>query len=252
MEKMQRYFAEVSYHGAAYHGWQRQPNALSVQEVLELEMNKFLPMQEGIVASGRTDTGVHCLQQFFHFDLPDGYDASDILFKLNKMLPHDIAVKEIRKVRRDAHARFDAIQRSYVYRISPVKDVFKYGLVWHFGAGLDLEKMNEAAHMLQTFEDFQSLSKVNTDVNHFLCTIHRALWYRTDEEIRFDISANRFLRGMVRTIVGTCVDIGRGHTKVSEFKNILESRDRKLAGPSAPAEGLYLSEVIYPEETFVT
>ncbi len=252
MKQMQRYFAEVSYHGGAYHGWQRQPNALSVQEVLETEMSKFLPMQEGIVASGRTDTGVHCLQQFFHFDLPSALDTSEFLFKVNKMLPHDIAIRSLRRVGPEAHARFDAVQRSYLYRISPRKDVFKHGLVWQYGVDLNLDKMNEAARMLQTFEDFQSLSKVNTDVNHFLCNIHRADWFRTDDEIRFEISANRFLRGMVRTIVGTCVDIGRGRTNVDEFQHILESRNRQLAGPAAPPEGLYLSEVIYPEETFTS
>lgn len=251
MSSNQRYLAEVSYRGTHYHGWQRQPNAVSVQQVIEENMGKFLPAFEGIVASGRTDAGVHCTQQFFHFDVPHDTELGDFPFKMNRMLPHDIAIHSIRKIHKESHARFDATRRSYIYRISRRKDVFTHGLTWLFGGEVDINKMNEAAAVLQTFQDFQSLSKVNTDVNHFLCTIYEARWLQSNNELQFHITGNRFLRGMVRAIVGTCIDIGRGRLTVEAFKEVLESKDRRNAGPSAPPEGLYLSRVDYPEQIFL-
>ena len=249
--KSGRYFFEVSYLGTAYHGWQKQKNAHTVQEEIDAACQKLWPGCDSIVGSGRTDTGVHCSQQFFHLDVPLIRDPERTVFRLNRMLPKDIAIGSIRRVGDDAHARFSAIQRTYHYLISRRKDVFAAGLTYHFERELDVEAMNRACERMITFGDFQAFSKVNTDVNHFRCSIESAGWEEAGNELRFTITANRFLRGMVRAIVGTLLLIGRGKARPESMDEIIMSRDRRNAGAAAPPEGLYLASVVYPESIFI-
>ncbi len=246
-----RYFFEVAYLGTRYHGWQKQNNAVTVQEEIENAFQKLWPGIDSIVGSGRTDTGVHCKQQFFHLDMPVMRDREKLVYRLNRMLPNDIAIKGIQKVIPEAHARFSATNRSYLYRISRIKNVFANGLAYRYDRPLDLGIMNRGSALLKTFEDFQAFSKVNTDVNHFLCSVTDAGWTEIDGEYHFNISANRFLRGMVRAIVGTLMLLGDNKIDMPEFERIIESRDRKQAGAAAPPEGLYLTGVEYPPEIYL-
>ena len=246
-----RYFFEVAYRGTAYHGWQRQKNAHTVQEEIENAMSKLFPDLDGITGSGRTDTGVHCRQQFFHADIPKLKDTEKTKFRLNRILPNDISIGMIRRVTDEAHARFSATSRTYHYRICRKKDVFSNGLVFRYDRPLDINAMNEAAEIIKNFNDFQSFSKVNTDVNHFLCEIYEAQWSDLEDELIFIVSANRFLRGMVRAMVGTMLDVGKGKLQVEDIPGILQSRDRSRAGAAAPPEGLYLMAVEYPDDIFL-
>ena len=246
-----RYFFEVRYHGAPFHGWQSQQNALGVQEVLEQALSKLLREDVRIVGSGRTDTGVHCSQQFFHADLQNAVDTEDLIHKLNSFLSKDIAIRSIQAVRPESNARFDAIEREYEYLITRRKDPLKTGLAYYYFRPLDVSLMNEAAGLLVGKHDFQSFSKVKTDVQHFLCEIYRAEWNQKGDLLVFHIAANRFLRGMVRAIVGTLIDVGAGKTSLAEWKKIIQGRDRRRAGMNAPAEGLYLVRVKYPAGVFL-
>jgi tRNA pseudouridine38-40 synthase len=245
-----RYFFEISYNGANYNGWQSQNNAVGVQSVVEESLFKLLRAQVKITGSGRTDTGVHCEQQFFHADL-EAIDTKNLLFRLNTILPADIVIHSIRCVQDEAHARYGAIQRSYQYRMTLSKNAFTPGLAWYFFKPLDVKTMNAAAALLLGKHDFTSFSKVNTDVNNFICDITKAEWIQTGDRLVFNITANRFLRGMVRAIVGTLVDVGVGRTGVDQFMAIVNSRDRKQAGQNVPPYGLYLVEVRYPESIFL-
>jgi len=248
---MPRYFFEIAYKGTAYAGWQSQPNAIGVQQVVEEKLAILSRQALEIVGSGRTDTGVHCAQQFFHADFDFEIDAETFKRKLNGLLPVDISIKNIFLVLPQAHARFDALSRSYEYRIANEKDALLVGLVAHYFKPLDVEAMNEAAESLMGEHDFASFSKVNTDVKHFRCTITEAQWKQKDELLVFHISANRFLRGMVRAIVGTLLEVGNGKLNTSEFKEIVLAKDRKKAGMNAPPEGLFLTSVTYPERIFI-
>jgi tRNA pseudouridine38-40 synthase len=246
-----RYFFEIAYHGKNYAGWQNQANATGIQSVIENALSQMFRTEIKIVASGRTDTGVHCEQQFFHCDIEKGFEVPDLIIKLNSFLPKDIVVKAIRKVKPDANARFDAQERTYNYRITRKKNPFTEGLAWHFFKPLDVQTMNKAASLLLGEHDFECFSKVNTDVNHFLCEIKKAEWKEVSEMLEFTITANRFLRGMVRSIVGTLLDVGAGKTSMKQFQAIIHSRDRKNAGANVPAQGLYLVKVKYPSRLFV-
>jgi len=246
----QRYFFEISYRGSAYHGWQRQENAHTVQEEVENALSKVWQTTVAITGSGRTDTGVHCEQQFFHADLPPVKDLSKLAFRLNRILPPDIAIGSVRLVDREAHARFSATSRAYNYRISRDKNVFTYGLRYIYNQELDIPLMNEAAGRMKNYTDFQAFSKVKTDVNHFHCEIIDAEWFSDDDDLTFYVRANRFLRGMVRAMVGTLMLVGRNKITIREFEEILISGDRKNAGASVPAEGLFLVGVTYPEEIY--
>lgn len=246
-----RYFFEISYKGTNYSGWQSQRNATGIQEVVEDCMRKMLREKIEIVASGRTDAGVHCSQQFFHTDIEQVLNKGDFLHNLNAFLPKDIAVHAIHPVTNEANARYDAVERSYVYRIVRRKNVFSAGFAWYFFKPLNIGNMNEAAALLRGRHDFRCFSKVNTDVTHFICTVKEAEWEEDGDNLTFRITANRFLRGMVRAIVGTLVDIGQGRTTLEKFGQILESGDRKEAGANVPPEGLYLVAVRYPEEVFL-
>ena len=246
-----RYFFEIAYNGANYNGWQSQHNAVGVQTIVENVLEKILRIPVKIVGSGRTDTGVHCEQQFFHSDLEVELDRPLLIQKLNSFLPRDIAIKSIRRVRPDASARYDAIGRTYRYQITRVKNPFLLGLSWHYFKDLEIGNMNAAAALLVGEHDFECFSKVKTDVNHFICDVKKAVWVEKGDALIFRISANRFLRGMVRAGVGTLLDVGTGKITQKEFVSILQSRDRKKAGANVPAHGLYLEQVKYRQQIFL-
>ncbi|WP_405296083.1 tRNA pseudouridine(38-40) synthase TruA [Algibacter sp. Ld11] len=243
-----RYFIELSYNGAAYHGWQVQPDAISVQEVLEKALSVLLNTPISIMGAGRTDTGVHAKQMFAHFDYEGVIDNVDLVFKLNSFLPKDIAIHDIFKVKEDVHTRFHAVSRTYLYRVSLKKNVFNVDAAYNVKQKLDIDKMKEATKILLEYSDFQCFSKSKTNVNTFLCNIMKAEWQIVEGELQFTIKADRFLRNMVRAIVGTLINIGLGKMPVAHLHNIIESKNRSEAGFSVPAHGLYLIEVEYPED----
>ena len=246
-----RYFFEIAYNGRNYAGWQSQTNAIGVQSVVEGVLSKMLRSETQIVASGRTDTGVHCRQQFFHVDIEKGFDRDELLHRINSFLPRDIVINRIGTVKADASARYNAVERTYQYMITRTKNPFLEGLAWHYFKPVDLDAMNTAAALLIGEQDFECFSKVKTDVNHFICAIKHAQWTKRGELLEFEITANRFLRGMVRAIVGTLLDVGTGKTSVDQFQLIIRSRDRKKAGANVPPYGLYLTRVKYPPGVFV-
>lgn len=241
-----RYFLELAYKGTRYHGWQRQPNGLSVQEVLETALTTVLRQPITIVGSGRTDAGVHAAQQFAHFDL-DAPLPEHLIRSLNSLLPHDIAVYDCFPVRPDDHARFSAMYRYYQYHISRRKNPFQEGMTYVFTLPLNVEEtMNEAAAIFLNYTNFESFSKVKTDVKTFNCRLDRAEWeQKPNGDLVFHIQANRFLHGMVRAIVGTLLDVGQGKRSIADVERIILARDRKQAGRAAPAAGLFLTEVGY-------
>ena len=240
-----RYFLELAYNGTNYHGWQYQPNATSVQETLNKALSTILKTTIDIVGAGRTDTGVHAKQMFAHFDYDLDIDIPQLVHKLNSFLPKDIAIFNIHLVHNDAHARFDATKRTYEYHIHQQKDVFENENSWYYQNELDIEKMNQACKILFDYTDFECFSKVNTEVNTFNCKIYEAHWQQNGNQLLFTISADRFLRNMVRAIVGTMVNIGLGKVSLADFKTIIESKDRSQAGFSVPAHGLYLTKIEY-------
>ncbi|PRY11036.1 tRNA pseudouridine38-40 synthase [Pontibacter ummariensis] len=242
-----RYFLEVAYDGTRFHGWQVQPNALSVQEVLDDCLSKVLRQPISSIGSGRTDTGVHAGQQYVHFDVTGELDTQQVVYRLNRILPADIAAKGLHAVPDEAHARFDAFARTYHYHISLVKSPFKRYYAYYHSRSLDVEQMNRAAVVLLQYEDFTTFSKVKGDTKHYRCNIYEAVWRQEGEELVFTIRANRFLRGMVRLVVGTLLDVGRGKISVEAFEQVVASQDRSRSSGAAPAEGLYLAKVEYPE-----
>lgn len=246
-----RYFFEIAYKGTNYKGWQTQHNAITVQEIVEDALSKLTGTKTEIIGSGRTDTGVHCEQQFFHADIKKEIVPKDFQHRLNVLLPRDISIQSIRNVKPEASARFDAISRTYQYRITLVKNPLLDGLALHYFKTASLPTMNKAAALLLGEHDFQCFSKVKTNVNHFLCDITKAEWKQKNERLEFTITANRFLRGMVRAIVGTLLDVGTGKMTVKDFQDIINSKDRKQAGQNVPPEGLYLTRVKYPATIFL-
>jgi len=242
-----RYFIELSYNGKNYHGWQIQPNAISVQEVLEKALTTILRNKTGVVGAGRTDTGVHATQIFAHFNCENLLDETTFVYKLNSILPKTIVVSKVFRVADDAHARFHAIKRSYKYKIITRKDPFLHEYTHLMKLPLDVEKMNEAAKILLDYTNFRCFSKVKTEVHTFNCDIIHAEWNRVGNQLIFSISANRFLRNMVRAIVGTLLNVGLGKIKVEAVHDIIKSEDRGAAGVSVPAQGLYLTEVEYAD-----
>jgi len=246
-----RYFFEIAYNGKNYNGWQSQTNGIGIQTVVEERLSTLFRSPIRIVASGRTDTGVHCEQQFFHTDIDKALDPGVYLQRINSILPSDISIQSIHPVKANASARYDAIERSYRYQITRKKNPFLEGFAWHFFKPLNIQTMNGAAALLRGEHDFECFSKVKTDVNHFLCDIRTAEWHEKGDMLIFTISANRFLRGMVRSIVGTLLDIGTGKTSMQEFKGIIQSRDRKKAGANVPSYGLYLMKVKYRSSVFI-
>ncbi len=241
----QRYFLELSYHGGAYHGWQVQENALSVQQVLNKALETLLRHPVETIGCGRTDTGVHATQHFAHLDTDVALNER-FLHSLNALLPWDIAVKRFIPVATKAHARFDATLRSYEYHIHFKKDPFRSNLSWYMRDKPAIDLMNQAAEMLKEYTDFSCFSKSNTQTFTNNCKITRVLWQETEHGLVFHISADRFLRNMVRAIVGTLVEVGNGNMPPEDIRQIIESKNRSNAGASVPACGLYLTEVQYP------
>lgn len=243
-----RYFIEIAYNGTAYHGWQAQKNAHSVQEVLNKALSIICREEVATLGCGRTDTGVHARQLFAHFDLAGEANVLDprFLLSLNSLLPYDISAKAIFPVKQDAHARFDATKRSYEYHIHFKKDPFKHNLSWLLRDIPDIELMNQAASIIKEYTDFSCFSKSNTQTFTNNCAISKAQWTDCPGGMIFHISADRFLRNMVRAIVGTLMMVGKKEIKPDEIRMIIESKDRSNAGESVPACGLFLTEVQYP------
>ena len=246
-----RYFIEIAYSGKNYFGWQRQPNQISVQQVLEESLSTVLRREIVVIGAGRTDTGVHAKQLFAHFDADEIENKEKLVFRLNSFLPKDISVKNIFEVTSDAHARFDALKRVYEYRITIGKDPFSQDFTYQIYNKPNVKAMNDAAGLLLKYEDFQCFSRSKTDVKTYNCNVIKAKWEGNNNQLVFTIIADRFLRNMVRAIVGTLLDVGFGKTSLKRFKEILESKNREEAGPSAPAQGLYLTEVVYPENLYL-
>lgn len=242
-----RYFIEIAYNGAQYCGWQIQPNASTVQEVLQKKLSILVQRDIKVVGAGRTDTGVHAKQLFAHFDIDEIKNTSELIFRLNSFLPNDISVVNLFQVKDDAHARFDATQRAYQYVISLKKNPFLEGLAFQIHNKPDVKLMNDAAKTLLNYNNFKCFSRSKTDVKTYNCTIEEAYWKEEENQLIFTISADRFLRNMVRAIVGTLLDVGYHKTSIEAWHQIIQTKDRSKAGASAPAHGLYLTRVHYPE-----
>lgn len=240
-----RYFIHIAYDGTKYSGWQKQPNAITVQEVIEKALGTILRQEVQITGAGRTDAGVHARDMVAHVDIEKVVDAERLKRNMNSLLPPDIAINSIEKVNNDVHARFDAKSRMYEYHITTVKDPFLKGKACTIYYPIDLELMNKAASELLGTHDFQCFSKVHTDVSNYYCTITKAEFHASGNEIVFTIEANRFLRGMVRAVVGTLIDIGAGRKKIDDVKRIIESKDRCMAGQAMAAEGLVFIHALY-------
>ena len=241
-----RYFIKLAYKGTNYFGWQYQPDAISVQETLNKALSTLLKTNIDILGAGRTDSGVHAKEMFAHFDYETEIDTKKIVYKLNSFLPKDIAIFDLIKVHDDAHARFDATKRTYEYHIHTKKNAFESDDSWYYSLPLDVKKMNEACKILFEYTDFECFSKTHTDVNTFNCKIFEANWKQNEDKLVFTISADRFLRNMVRAIVGTMINIGSGKVSLNDFRKIIESKNRSKAGFSVPAHGLYLTKIEYP------
>ena len=242
-----RYFAELSYKGTAYCGWQRQPNAPSVQQTIEEALSTILRESVEVVGAGRTDTGVHAAFYVAHFDTSKPIaQPEDFVYHLNALLPEDVAFGRIYAVAESAHARFDATEREYRYYIEPRKNPFTRATSWQLSAPLDVEAMNKAAKVLLTTEDFTTFAKLGSNNTNNICHIFRAEWIEIEcGMLVFVFRANRFLRNMVRAVVGTLVDVGRGKISPEEFATIVASRDLSRSSSSAPAAGLFLTDVRY-------
>lgn len=247
-----RYFLYLSYNGAAYSGWQTQPNAPTVQETIEQGLATILRRPCPILGAGRTDAGVHARLMVAHLDLDMSQaEAETLMERLNRLLPQDIALHRIVAMKPEAHARFSATSRTYRYYVTTRKDPFAHQHRLRLHHELDIALMNEAARTLYEYIDFTSFSKLHTDVKTNNCRITHAEWHEpTKGEYIFTITADRFLRNMVRAVVGTLFQVGKGKMTVDEFRHVVEAQDRALAGSSAPGHALYLEDVSYPQELF--
>jgi len=246
-----RYFIDLSYNGRAYHGWQIQPDVSTVQAALNHALSTVLRTPLECMGAGRTDTGVHAQQMVAHFDIETKIDVKDSVYKLNVYLPKDIHVNTIRQVKPEIHARFDALSRTYIYKISRTKDAFNYQNAHTYTLPLDVDLMNQAAKILFDFTDFQCFSKVKTDVKTYDCKLMEAHWEVDQNSLNFKIKADRFLRNMVRAIVGTMIEVGAKKRSLDEFREIIRSKNRSNAGTSAPAKGLYLIKIDYSKSIYI-
>jgi len=248
-----RYFINISFKGTSYHGWQLQPNAVTVQKILEDALS--LVTGEGIrtTGAGRTDSGVHARSFYAHFDSSSDslHNNTKFIFRINSLLPHDISVNSICRTLPDAHARFSAVSRTYCYHISLTRDPFTFDFSWPVHPVPDIGLMNEACSLLLGNNDFTSFARLHSDVRTNICNVTAARWERHDNMLLFTIRADRFLRNMVRAITGTAVDVGRGKLSVEGFGEIIKARDRCRAGKSAPAKGLFLEDIEYPGDIFI-
>lgn len=244
----QRYFIELSYDGSDFHGWQIQPNAKTIQETLNSALSTLLRQEIYTVGCGRTDTGVHASQFFAHFDTDAALrDTGELTYRANRILPTSIAIHRVFPVSPEAHTRFSATSRTYHYLITQQKDPFAVLRKWELRESLNLAAMNEAAQLLKAYEDFSCFARSNTQTETNLCVLSHAAWVQDGHTLRFEVTANRFLRNMVRAMVGTMVDVGRGKLNMDDLRRIIASKNRSEAGSSVPAHGLYLTHITYPD-----
>lgn len=241
-----RYFIYFSFDGTNYHGWQIQPNGISVQEQLETALSTLLREKVPVVGAGRTDAGVHARKMVAHFDINQKIDGKQLVYKLNRLLPRDMAVDRIEEVESIKHARFSALSRTYRYYVTTNRDPFTRMFSWQTNYELDFALMNEAAAILLEYEDFAAFCKSHSDAKTTICNVMSAKWYMTsDTSWYFEITANRFLRNMVRAIVGTLIEVGRHRITINEFRKIIESKQRTKAGESMPGNALFLYDISY-------
>jgi tRNA pseudouridine38-40 synthase len=248
-----RFFICIAYRGTNYNGWQIQTNAKTVQGILNEKLSLLLKEPIVLTGAGRTDTGVHarCFYAHFDYNKMDSNEIDKLVYHLNSILPSDIAVQSIFPVADNAHARFSATSRSYEYYIHSKKDPFLEGISYFYHKSLDVQKMQLACKLIIEFDDFKSFSKNHTDVKTYNCHIFNAEWKVTENQIIFEIRADRFLRNMVRAIVGTMLELGNNSKSLDDFRKIILSRDRSMAGQSVPPQGLFLIDIIYPEDIFI-
>lgn len=246
-----RYFIELSYNGKNFHGWQYQPNAMSVQQTIEKSLEILLKQKIKILGAGRTDTGVHAKQMYAHFDFEEPLDLENLIYKLNAFLNKDIGIANIHKVRHDSHARFDAISREYEYYITQIKDVYNHDKKYFFSKKLDFDEIDKAIKIIKKTKNFKSFCRTKTDVTNYNCKIFDFEYTMYNSDIVFTIRANRFLRNMVRSIIGTILDVGLLKTSIKDFSDIIKKTNRIYAGPSAPAHALFLTKIEYPETIFI-
>jgi len=245
-----RYFLEVSYKGTNYSGFQSQKNANTVQAEMQKALRILFKEEIELTGSSRTDAGVHAQQNYFHFDFENEL-SSHLLYNLNAILPNDIAVKSLVKVKDDAHCRFDAISREYKYFVYQKKNPFLTDNAFYFPYTLDFDTMQKAASIVKEYSDYTSFSKKNTQVRSFICDINESKWVLNEECLIYNVQANRFLRGMVRALTATMLKLGRGKLDIDAFRRIIESKDSALANFAAPAHGLILTKVCFPDNYFV-
>lgn len=243
---LQRYFLEIVFRGTNYHGWQRQLGSVTVQERMEYAVSTLLKTETACTGCGRTDTGVHASQFYLHFDSMEKLNVDKLVYRLNGLLEKDIAVRRCIEIQNDAHARFDASERTYRYFIHQQKDPFLNDRSTFVPFPLNVEAMNTAAAELIKMEDFKTFAKIHSDVKHHRCDVSRAVWRESDYQLEFEITANRFLRNMVRAVVGTLLEVGQEKMSLEEFKTIAASGDRSQAGKSVDARGLFLYRIKYP------
>jgi len=242
---------DLSYDGTNYHGWQNQPNAISVQSCIEKVLSILIKADTPIYGAGRTDSGVHAVKMYAHFDVLELTSMSKLLHDLNSFLPKDISINKIYKVNLNSHARFDALAREYEYKISLIKNVFSTHRSYYIKNNLDIKLMNDACEIMLNHTNFKCFSKSKTDVKTYNCDLKYAKWKINDNELIFTIKANRFLRNMVRAIVGTLIHVGLKKISLQDFEKVIISQDRTKAGPSVPAHALYLTNIYYPKELMI-
>ena len=245
-----RFFIEISYNGQNYHGWQIQENAPTIQQEIDNALSILLKQKIKILGSGRTDTGVHAINQVAHFDYDKTIDSS-FIYRINSFLPKDIAINSIKNVKENVNARFDAISREYIYKIHSLKSPFLNGRSLFYPKKINIDLINEACKILTHYNNFKTFSKVKTDVRNYNCQINKAEIKKEDDNYYFTISSNRFLRGMVRAIMGTIIQINEEKISIESLNDIILKKDRKFAGPSVPSHGLYLSKVLYSKEIYI-
>ena len=240
----------VEYFGKNYHGWQTQENAITIQEILDKSLSTILKTEIKSLGSGRTDTGVHAISQVAHFDF-NGNIIENFLYRINSLLPSDISINSINGVKENVSARFDAISREYIYKIHTKKSPFLNDYSYYYKRDIDIELLNKACDIIKKFKDFQTFSKVKTDVNNYNCNVSYAAIEKENNSYFFKVTSNRFLRGMVRAIMGTLFEINENKSELEFLEDIIIKKERKLAGPSVPAHGLYLNKVLYEEDIYL-
>lgn len=245
-----RYFIDISYFGKNYHGWQSQENAITIQEILDKSLSTILKTEIKSLGSGRTDTGVHAISQVAHFDF-NGNIIENFLYRINSLLPSDISINSINGVKENVSARFDAISREYIYKIHTKKSPFLNDYSYYYKRDIDIELLNKACDIIKKFKDFQTFSKVKTDVNNYNCNVSYAAIEKENNSYFFKVTSNRFLRGMVRALMGTLFEINENKIELEFLEDIIIKKERKLAGPSVPAHGLYLNKVLYEEDIYL-